>query len=128
MLSIDGQEIVTPDDAARIIGQSRAGQTLTFELYENDRQVERKVSVEAATVSAPLSPARPMPPVPGPAEPAGGGLGTPDPLPPPALAEQAVEGAAARIERLERRVAELEERLGRLQSALDAATGKQAPH
>jgi predicted metalloprotease with PDZ domain len=107
IVAIDGREIVSPDDAAEVIGTARPGQNLSFALYENGQRITRSVAVEASAGAHAVLPT--------PALNESGGSGTRVSLPPTPIAEPAAEAMADRVERLERRVAELEEQLQRLE-------------
>jgi len=118
IVSIDGQDTESPDDAAKIIGAARAGQTLKFALYERGQLVERAVTVARGTDADPSRAAAASGTTPPPRtavrDPLPGG-----PAPPTDVAETAVVNADDRVKRLEGRIEQLEKRLEAVQRRLD---------
>ncbi len=101
IVSIDGQPVASPDDAARMLSRARVGRPISFALVEKGESVERQVRPESAAAA----PTAREPVLPDAAKPA-----------PPG---DRVAGAHARITELEERVSDLEQKLAALQAALE---------
>jgi predicted metalloprotease with PDZ domain len=107
ILAIDGHNVGSPEEAAQILSSVRVGQSLSFTLNEAGTQVARTVVVEPAMRAASLPSPGAEPPRSLPSTPEANG------------AEIVVEDADDRVRVLERRVAELEGQLSRLNESLN---------
>jgi len=107
IVSIDGQPVSSPDDAARTLGQARVGRPVSFSLIENGQPVERQVLPEASRPSAATVSA------------AAAGDAVPPEEQRPLTSPDNLAAAHARIAELEERVSDLEQKLSVLQTALE---------